>query len=304
MPTTAPELVPSPDRQTLHSAVIDWYFSIRRPLPWREPTTTPWGVLVSEVMAQQTPVARVAPFWTAWMRRWPTPQALADAAAADVLRAWGSLGYPRRALRLQAAATAICDRHDGVVPAEFDALLALPGVGSYTAAAVATFAFGRRHAVVDVNVRRVLARAVGAAAEPAPSLTVHERRLAELLLPQDPALAADWSVAVMELGALICTARSPKCLVCPVLEQCAWQLAGRPDSVQAPRRRQSFEGTDRQARGRLLAVLRAQDGPADVVQFEGAWPPAEQRERALASLVADGLVVGRSDGRYALPGSP
>src|SRR5215469_6616086 len=211
--------------------VLAWYARNARDLPWRAPSATPWAVLVSEIMLQQTPVARVLPEYLSWMARWPTPAALAASPAGEAIRQWGRLGYPRRALRLHETATILVARHGGRVPADVDALRALPGIGSYTAAAVASFAFGQRHAVLDTNVRRVLARLVagqprvGAATSAA---SVAERRLAESLLPAEPAVAARWSVAVMELGALVCTAASPRCGGCPVAADCAWLAAGRP----------------------------------------------------------------------------
>ena len=185
------------------AAILRWYASHARDLPWRRPDAGPWAVLVSEIMLQQTPVSRVLPAYEAWLARWPTPSALAAASPADAVRQWGRLGYPRRAIRLHAAARVITERHGGVVPDSVGALLALPGVGSYTAAAVASFAFGQRHAVLDTNVRRVLARLMRGSLRPPPSPTAMEIRLAESLLPAEPGLAPRWSVAVMELGALI-----------------------------------------------------------------------------------------------------
>jgi len=236
--------------------------------------------------------------------RWPTPAALAAAPSADAVRQWGRLGYPRRALRLHAAARAITERHAGAVPDSLGALRALPGVGSYTAAAVASFAFGQRHAVLDTNVRRVLARLVRGDLRPPPSPTAMEVRLAESLLPAEPGLAPRWSVAMMELGALICIAERPRCADCPVVGECAWHRAGRPagDPRQARRRSQDYEGTDRQCRGRLLAVLRDSDGPVPAARLDAAWPDAGQRARSLASLVADGLAEPLPGGSYALPG--
>jgi len=284
--------------------VLDWYAANARDLPWRDPECSPWGVLVSEVMLQQTPVVRVLPAWEAWMRRWPTPPALAADAPGEAVRAWGRLGYPRRALRLHAAAVAITAEHGGAVPAEHADLLALPGVGAYTAAAVAAFAFRARHAVVDTNVRRVHARAVTGAAEPAPALTSAETRLARDLLPADPETSARWGVAVMELGALVCTARAPKCPRCPLLDTCAWVLAGRPAHDGPARRGQAWAGTDRQVRGRLLAVLREAPGPVEARTLAAAWTDDDaQRDRCLAALVADGLVEPLADGRFALPGT-
>jgi A/G-specific adenine glycosylase len=245
----------------------------------------------------------VLPVFEAWLERWPSPAALAAEPAGEAVRAWGRLGYPRRALRLHAAAGAIVERHHGEVPADLGELLALPGVGEYTAAAVASFAYGGRHAVLDTNVRRVLARLVGGEELPAPSLTRAERDRAELMLPDAEAdvAPAAWAIGLMELGALVCTATSPQCDRCPVLASCAWHAAGRPAYDGPARKVQTYAGTDRQCRGRLLAVLREAPGSVPRERLDGAWAPEEQRERALASLLTDGLVVVTSEGRYALP---
>ncbi len=288
---------------TVHPAeILDWYAAHQRDLPWRRPGATPWAVLVSEVMLQQTPVARVLPVYAAWLGRWPTPAALAAAPAGDAVRAWGRLGYPRRAIRLHATAQALVERHGGEVPPSADALRELPGVGSYTAAAVASFAFAQRHAVLDTNVRRVLARLVDGRELPPPSPSAAERRLAESLLPEEPPVAARWSVALMELGALVCTAARPRCASCPVAASCAWRRAGHP-AGGGPRRTQKYAGTDRQCRGRLLAVLRDCPGPVPGARLEAAWADRLQRSRALDGLVADGLVDPLPDGRFALPGT-
>lgn len=291
----------------LHEIVLGWYREQQRDLPWRRPDRTPWGVLVSEIMLQQTPVVRVLPAWQEWMARWPAPADLAAAAPADVIRAWGRLGYPRRALRLQAAAAAIVERHGGEVPDDHGALLALPGIGSYTAAAVASFAFGRRHAVLDTNVRRVLGRLLDGVQYPTPAPTVAERRQAEALLPAEPAVAAEWAVAVMELGALVCTARSPRCADCPVARRCRWQQLGMPEHAGPPRRGQAWAGTDRQVRGRIMALLRDTHRPVTAAAIAAAVPDAElrdplQRDRCLDALVADGLVEPLPRRRFALPG--
>ena len=208
--------------------VLAWFDTHRRELPWRAADCTPWQVLVSEVMLQQTPVSRVEPVWRQWHERWPGPGDLAAAGHDEVLRAWGRLGYPRRALRLHACAVAVVDRYGGVLPAGEAELAALPGIGQYTAAAVLAFAYGRRSVVLDTNVRRVLARALDAAALPAPHLTAAERARAAAVVPDDDATAARWNAAVMELGALVCTARSPGCHACPLEGRCAWLAEGRP----------------------------------------------------------------------------
>jgi A/G-specific adenine glycosylase len=280
----------------LAETVLAWYDANARDLPWRR-TTDPWAVLVSEVMLQQTPVARVLAPYAAWLARWPTPAALAADPPGEAVRQWGRLGYPRRALRLHEAARAIVERHGGSVPDDLDALLALPGVGAYTARAVASFAFGQRHPVVDTNVRRVVARAVAGHAEAGPPSTTRDLATVAALLPGD---APRFGVALMELGALVCTARAPRCDGCPLHGTCAWRLAGRPPPAGPPRRTQGYEGTDRQARGALLTVLRDAAGPVTTRALDAAWPDRLQRARALDGLVADGLVepVGR---RFALP---
>ena len=319
--------MPQESSRVVQGRLLDWYAESRRDLPWRRPGCSPWGVLVSEVMLQQTPVARVLPVWERWMSLWPMPTDLARAASGEAVREWGRLGYPRRALRLHAAATAIRDEHGGAVPDDEDTLRTLPGIGDYTAAAVAAFAFGRRATVVDTNVRRVQARAVTGVALPPPSLTRAEVGLATSLLPDDDGQAATWSVAVMELGALVCTARSPRCEECPVADLCAWRLAGSPPYDGPARRGQAWAGTDRQCRGTLLQVLRDADGPVDGDTLRSAWPrdpqgrtdaaqqggetapPPEdlrrelQRDRCLDALVAEGLVEPLPGDRYRLPGA-
>jgi A/G-specific adenine glycosylase len=290
--------VPTDD---LHQHVLDWYETHARDLPWRTPDAGAWAVLVSEIMLQQTPVVRVLPAYRAWLARWPTPAALAADSVGEAVRAWGRLGYPRRAMRLHQAATAITARHGGVVPSDVDALRELPGIGDYTAAAVAVFAYHRRLPVLDTNVRRVFARVLDGAALPSPTVRVAERETARGLLPIDPAVAARWSVAVMELGALVCTARGPRCDTCPIADRCRWRRTGYP-AYGGPRRPvQTYDGTDRQCRGALLAVLRDADGPVHRHEIEAVWDRSPQRERALDGLVADGLVEPLDGDRFALP---
>jgi A/G-specific adenine glycosylase len=281
-------------------AVLGWYAAHARDLPWRAPGVSPWAVLVSEIMLQQTPVSRVLPAHHAWLARWPTPAAQAADPAGEAVRQWGRLGYPRRALRLHETATIVTQKYGGELPSTRDELLELPGIGAYTAAAVAVFAFGRKHAVLDTNVRRVLARVESGCEFPTPQPSVAEYRLAESLLPDDDAVAARWSVAVMELGALTCTAAAPRCDDCPLAEQCAWLAAGSPAAAVRPVG-QTYEGTDRQCRGRLLAVLRDSPEPVPQARLDNAWPDPVQRARALDGLVADGLIDPLPDGRFALP---
>ncbi|MGV8969028.1 MAG: A/G-specific adenine glycosylase [Microbacteriaceae bacterium] len=282
-------------------AVTVWFETAGRALPWREPGFSAWGTLVSEFMLQQTPVVRVIPRLLEWLERWPTPADLAAASPGDAVRAWDRLGYPRRALNLHASAVAITERHGGVVPSDVNELLALPGVGDYTARAVAVFAYGHRHPVVDVNIRRVIARAVNGEGEPGPA-SKRDMPAMEALLPDSAADARRTTVAVMELGALICTARAPRCAECPIALVCAWKAAGYPAFTGARATVQkSFAGSDRQVRGLIMAELRASDIPVTADEIGAVWPDQEQRSRALAGLLADGLVAGDSTTGYELP---
>jgi A/G-specific adenine glycosylase len=284
---------------TLHEDVLGWFDAAARDLPWRT-DPRPWPVMVSEFMLQQTPVARVLPVFEAWMDRWPTPAALAAESSGDAVRAWGRLGYPRRALRLHAAAVAIVEHHGGEVPGDIDELRALPGVGDYTASAIASFAFGQRHVVLDTNVRRLFARVVEGSEFPTPNISAAERALAADLLPVRD--AHRWAAATMELGAVVCTARSPRCGTCPIADRCAWDLAGRPVHDGPARRGQAYAGTDRQVRGRLLDVLRSTQGPVPKSHLDAVWDNVEQRERCLKSLLDDGLARDLGSGTFSLPG--
>jgi A/G-specific adenine glycosylase len=290
---------PSPARDA-GEAIVDWYATAARDLPWRREGTDAWAVLVSEVMLQQTPVARVEPVWREWMSRWPTPAALAAVAPADVIRAWGKLGYPRRALRLREAAAAVVERHGGVVPRDVAQLEALPGIGTYTARAVACFGYGQPQPVVDTNVRRVVARLLHGRAEAGNARAADLTDIAELT-PSEPGRATRFSVAAMELGALVCVAGAPRCGVCPVRDRCAWRLAGSPAHDGPARRVQKFAGTDRQVRGKLLDVLRAAHEPVDAAALDATWDDAVQRSRCLDSLLTDGLVEQTDDGLFTLP---
>ncbi len=290
-------------REMTRFEILSWYAHNARELPWRTADVTPWGVFVSEVMSQQTPVARVAPAWEKWLARWPTPCSLAAATPADVIRAWDRLGYPRRALRLRDAAIAMCADFDGQVPEAYDDLLTLPGVGDYTAASVAAFAYRQRTVVLDTNVRRVLCRIYTGAERPtSSSATKAERALADQLAPADGREAADWAVASMEFGSLVCTATSPSCSTCPVSGNCNWYQSGRPPSTSSARKQPRFEGTDRQVRGKLLALLRERDhNGATYNELLECGSHPEQAGRCLASLRADGLVEQLPQNRYRLP---
>jgi A/G-specific adenine glycosylase len=279
--------------------LLDWYDREQRDLPWRRPGVSAWQILVSEFMLQQTPVARVEPIWVDWVSRWPTPSATAAAGAAEVLRAWGKLGYPRRAKRLHECATVIATVYGDEVPSDVATLLTLPGVGTYTARAVACFAYRQRVPVVDTNVRRVMSRVVHGRAD-GPSSVRDLDDVATLLPDGDD--APRFSIALMELGATVCTARSPKCAGCP-LSVCAWRSRGYPPTDGPARRVQRYAGTDRQVRGRLLDVLRDNESPVTRAQLDVVWlTDTAQRDRALHSLLVDGLVEQTADGRFALAG--
>lgn len=294
MGTIVARIVIDPD------TIIDWYRANARDLPWREPGTSPWGILLSEVMSQQTPVARVAPRWEEWMRRWPTPSDLAAAGTDEVLRAWGSLGYPRRALRLQECARVLVDDYAGAVPRDVDKLLALPGIGDYTARAVAAFAYAQAVPVVDTNVRRVYARAV--LGRPIAKARKAELEHVAALLPDRDAHV--FSAGLMELGALVCTAANPACERCPLRAECAWVTAGSPEPTAeelAGKKVQKFAGTDRQVRGKIMKVLREASAPVPQEAIDVVWPDAAQRSRALYSLIDDGLATQDPNGHFTLP---
>lgn len=284
----------------LVTPLLDWYRREARPLPWREPGFGAWGVLVSEFMLQQTPVARVIPRLAEWLAEWPDPAALAAASPAEAVRRWANLGYPRRALWLHRAAVEIRDRHAGTVPSDVDALLALTGIGDYTARAVSVFAYGERHPVVDTNTRRVIARAVAGRSQPGPPSRRDLDAMAALL-PVGDAEAATFNAAAMELGAVVCSARAPRCDVCPIAHVCAWRAAGYPDTGDTRRRQARYEGSDRQARGAVMRALRdAASHALPQAAVAADWPDPRQRDRAIDSLVADGLVEA-VDGQLRLP---
>lgn len=279
--------------------LVSWYARESRPLPWREPSASAWSILVCEVMSQQTPVVRVLPAWTSWMERWPTPRDLAVASPSEVIIAWGKLGYPRRALRLQECARVVANDHDNELPRSRDALLALPGIGPYTADAVIAFAYHQRSVVLDTNTRRVIARLHGAEAQP-PNLRKDEIARADALVPLDPSDAWQWNAALMEFGALVCTARTPRCEICPIIDRCAWFAAGCPEGL-VERRVQPFKGTHREARGKVMAVLRSADAPVSRASLSReSGLPDSRFAPALESLLADKLVV-LSDSGFSLP---
>jgi len=280
---------------SLHQPVLAWYKKNKRDLPWRN--TDAWGVLVSEIMLQQTPVARVLPIYIEWMKRWPTPAALAAATPAQIITAWGRLGYPRRALRLHECAKVISEKYKGRIPDTQSELRELPGIGDYTSAAIIAFAFEGRSLVLDINIRRVFARVIDGIEVPTAAPTKSERQEREKLIPsKNPHV---WAAATMELGALICTAKNPKCGQCPLADQCIWRSLDYPLSDQ-PKRTQSWHGTDRQCRGVIVQALR--ENPAlskkEIMQL---WDVPSQVEKALLTLLEDGLLVEQKGQRFSLP---
>ena len=291
----------TPSPEAIAPAIVDWFADAARPLPWRAADVSPWAVLVSEFMLQQTQVARVVPRWEAWIERWPTPAALAAEPPSEAVRAWDRLGYPRRALWLHRAAVEIVERHGGEVPADLDALLALQGIGPYTARAIAAFAFGLRVPVVDTNTRRIIARSVAGQAEPGPPSTARDLAAMSELLPRDEGDARRFNAGAMELGATVCTARTPECGACPIAGSCAWRAAGYP-AYTGPRKavQARFEGSDRQVRGLVMRELRAAHRPVARGELEPVWADAAQLDRALTTLVSDGLAVCDDEG-YRLP---
>lgn len=282
-----------------------WWDANARDLPWRFGRTTPWGVLVSEVMSQQTQMSRVVPYWETWMRVWPDAAALADATTAEVITAWGRLGYPRRALRLQECARVVRDRYVDELPCTYDELTGLPGIGDYTASAVLSFAFGVRVAVIDTNIRRVLSRVFLGVESRGGAATPSERALANRVLPEDATRSVTWNQSVMELGATVCTAKNPLCDDCPVREDCAFLAAGRPGlGERRTRPRQRFAGTDRQVRGLVLNALRGLPAGAPVLpraDVEALWADHVQLDQCVASLDEDGLIEILPDGGVQLP---
>lgn len=246
-------------------------------------------------MLQQTPVARVLPIYERWVEMFPVPSALATQPVGVAVREWGRLGYPRRAQRLHAASVVLDAEYDDEVPADFELLKSLPGVGDYTAAAVMAFAFAKRSVVVDTNVRRVLARAVDGQQWPAPNLSRAEMAVAESLVPTSDAAAATWSAGVMELGAVVCTVTSPQCDSCPIADLCAWRGSGYPQSPR-PHRTQAWHGTDRQCRGAIVQMLRESHQPVANAQLRTVWHDDEQFKKCLLALRAEGLVVRTQKG--------
>jgi len=275
--------------------ITKWFKKNQRDLPWRK--TDAWGVLVSEIMLQQTPVARVLPVYTEWMKRWPTPRDMAEASGGDVITAWGRLGYPLRALRLLECAKVISSDYNNRIPETEMELRKLPGIGEYTAAAIVAFAFKERSLVLDINIRRLFARAIDGVEVPTSSINKSERKDRAALIPtHNPHL---WAAATMELGALICTAAKPKCELCPIANHCRWRSLDYPKS-DAPKRTQSWNGTDRQCRGVIAQALR-ENKTLSKKELSKLWSMQPQFEKALVSLEKDGLITSPKKNYYSLP---
>ena len=282
----------------LEKTIIDWFAANKRNLPWRD--STAWGVMVSEFMLQQTPVVRVLPKWNEWMVRWPTPQDLASASSAEIITAWGRLGYPRRALRLHECAKIISRDFNGEVPKTADLLRALPGIGDYTAAAIAAFAYKERTLVLDINIRRLFSRALDGMENPKQNTSNSERLARTELIPNKNAHV--WAAATMELGALVCTSRNPKCDICPLSSICQWKAAGFPES-DTPRKTQAWHGTNRQCRGVIVQALR-ENAALKKEEIQKLWHDESQIEKALSTLIADGLISHTPSSLYCLPQNP
>lgn len=279
----------------LEKPIVNWFKRNKRDLPWRN--TSPWGVMVSEYMLQQTPVSRVLPKWIEWMDRWPTPKDLAAATPAQIITAWGRLGYPRRALRLHAAAQVIAKDFNNEVPEDELTLRQLPGIGDYTAAAISAFAFQKRTLVMDINIRRLLTRVIDGNEHPTPASTSKEKAERQRLVPIKDAHL--WAAATMELGAVVCTSKNPKCELCPVMDTCNWRLLGYP-KTELIRKSQSWQGTDRKCRGTIVQALRENKSLTENA-IKKLWPDKSQVDKALVSLLKDQLIQSISRSRYRLP---
>jgi len=264
--------------------VFAWFEANKRDLPWRK--STPWGVMVSEYMLQQTQVNRVLPVWNEWMQRWTTPKDLAGAKKSDLLKAWGRLGYPRRALRLHEAATIIAKEFKDQVPDSIEELRQLPGVGEYTAAAIMAFAHKKSSLLLDVNVRRLFSRSLEGRDFPPLHMTNSERESRTQLIPTD---AHTWAAATMELGALICNSTKPKCDICPLSNSCLWRAKGFPCSHNAKKRVQQWHGTDRQCRGVVIEFL-SNHPKATKNSLSKVWEDSSQLEKCLETLISDGII--------------
>ena len=296
---------------TIRTALLQWYSTHARDLPWRR-TRNPYHILVSEIMLQQTQVDRVVPKYHAFLEQFPTLEALASASPGDVIRAWAGLGYNRRALNLQRAAQVVLAEHEGAFPRDPEELQKLPGLGPYTSGAVACFAFEQDVAFMDTNIRRVVRRVfVGPeTVEPQPT----ERTLLEIAREAvPPTNGYTWNQAIMELGALICTAARPRCTICPLRAHCkayaAWSKADTevfqhpmpaPPARRAVAERSApYLASNRFYRGRLIATLR--DAPADASlaleeigpQLKNDWTPADAPWLlgVAQGLANDGLIV-------------
>jgi len=280
----------------LVNALLVWGAPRLRDLPWRR-TRTPWNILVSEVMLQQTSVERVLPKYEVFLERFPQPDALASSALGDALSVWSGLGYPRRCRNLHVTAQLIVSDHNGQVPSSLEELLSLPGIGPYTARAVQCFAHGKDVGVVDVNVSRVLSRIQGVAMS-ARLL----QQCADEWVPLD--CAWEWNQVLMDFGAQHCTARAPQCPSCPVYSLCRWKGIGDDPALMsagASKPQLRFSGSDRQARGRAMkAVLHGMSNPAEIIDAMQLSQDQDRAMRLLHHLVDEGLLQQQGS-RFNLP---
>lgn len=285
-----------------HGALLEWFGRRQRDLPWRR-TRDAWAVLVSELMLQQTQVARVLPKYDAFLAQWPTPASCAAAPLGDVVTAWAGLGYNRRAVNLHRCAQQVVAHHGGALPDDLAGLLALPGIGPYTARAVLAFAFESDEVgVLDTNAARVLARWSGRSLKPKEAQALADASVA-------PSAGWAWNQAMLDLGATICVPRTPRCDACPVAEGCAWHQGGGPQpdpavgSAGASTGQSRFDGSDRQGRGRLVAALRTAPVPRAELASAMGWPDDPGRAaRVAATVVADHLARVDDAGTLYLPG--
>lgn len=279
----------------MHLKLIRWFRANGRDLPWRE-DVTPWEVLMSEFMLQQTQVSRVIPYFEEFLRVFPTPSAMACVPKGKVVEMWGSLGYPRRALRLHQLATVLSTEYSDQVPDDYETLLSLAGIGDYTANAVLAFAFHKRSVVIDTNIRRVIARSHSGKEWPEKSLSRKERDAIAELVPKGHKTASVYSAAIMELGQVICIPK-PKCDECPIRSECNWVLKGKPKGNK-PNRTQAWHGTNRKCRGMILRAIR-EESSVSMNILSKSWENREQLESCVEDLIREGFIK-KSRGRLIL----
>lgn len=270
----------------MHLKLNRWFRAKGRDFPWRG-DVTPWEVLMSEFMLQQTQVSRVIPYFEEFRRVFPTPSAMARVPKGKVIEMWGSLGYPRRSLRLHQLAKVLSTEYSDQVPDDYETLLSLPGVGDYTANAVLAFAFHKRSVVIDTNIRRVIARSHFGKEWPEKTLSRTEREVIEGLVPRGDKTASVYSVAIMELGQVICVPK-PKCDDCPIGSECNWVKKGKPKGKR-PNRTQAWHGTNRKCRGMILRAIR-EESAVSMNTLSKSWENREQLESCVEDLIREGFI--------------